>query len=237
VELGPRAGDFYIVKSGLEEGALVVTNGAFRIDSELQIQAKPSMMSPSGGAPPPGHDHGSPEPVVTSSPESSHDAIMEFLSESEEVVESLTPVYKAYFAAQMALANDDHTGAVRASDELFKASSSVDMGAFSHAGHDRWMTILADIRAAATTISGSENIEIARSGFFELSKAAIDLHDSFGHAGGKDFYLTFCPMARDNAGAYWLQTVDIVWNSFYGEAMLRCGEIKQPLAPIDGETE
>jgi len=46
VVLGPRAGDYYIVKSGLEEGEIVVTNGNFKIDSAMQIQAKPSMMSP-----------------------------------------------------------------------------------------------------------------------------------------------------------------------------------------------
>jgi Cu(I)/Ag(I) efflux system membrane fusion protein len=38
-------------------------------------------------------------------------------------------------------------------------------------------------------------------------------------------------MARDNQGAYWLQTVDTVYNSFYGEMMLRCGEIKEKLSP------
>jgi Cu(I)/Ag(I) efflux system membrane fusion protein len=46
VVLGPRAGDYYIVHSGLEEGELVVTHGNFKIDSALQIQAKPSMLSP-----------------------------------------------------------------------------------------------------------------------------------------------------------------------------------------------
>jgi len=45
VLLGPRAGDHYLVEEGLKEGDLVVTNGAFKIDSALQIQAKPSMMS------------------------------------------------------------------------------------------------------------------------------------------------------------------------------------------------
>ena len=48
VVLGPRAGDFYIVLSGLAEGELVVTKGNFKIDSALQIQAKPSMMNPTG---------------------------------------------------------------------------------------------------------------------------------------------------------------------------------------------
>jgi hypothetical protein len=46
VVLGPRAGDYYIVRSGLAEGQRVVTQGNFKIDSALQIQAKPSMMSP-----------------------------------------------------------------------------------------------------------------------------------------------------------------------------------------------
>jgi membrane fusion protein, copper/silver efflux system len=57
IVLGPRAGDYYLVRSGLKEGDLVVTNGNFKIDSALQIQAKPSMMTPEGGGGS-GHDHG-----------------------------------------------------------------------------------------------------------------------------------------------------------------------------------
>ena len=56
VVLGPRAGDYYLVKSGLTEGEIVVTNGNFKIDSAMQIEAKPSMMSPAGEAAPAGHD-------------------------------------------------------------------------------------------------------------------------------------------------------------------------------------
>ncbi|MBI4773188.1 MAG: efflux RND transporter periplasmic adaptor subunit [Deltaproteobacteria bacterium] len=46
VVLGPRAEDYYIVFSGLEPGEMVVAKGAFKIDSALQIQARPSMMNP-----------------------------------------------------------------------------------------------------------------------------------------------------------------------------------------------
>ncbi|WP_372807910.1 efflux RND transporter periplasmic adaptor subunit, partial [Pontiella sp.] len=45
IALGARLGDFYAVESGLEEGERVVTRGAFKLDAEMQIQAKPSMMS------------------------------------------------------------------------------------------------------------------------------------------------------------------------------------------------
>jgi Cu(I)/Ag(I) efflux system membrane fusion protein len=51
IELGRRAGNYYIVKSGLGEGQVVVSRGAFKIDSEVQIQAKPGMMSMESGEP------------------------------------------------------------------------------------------------------------------------------------------------------------------------------------------
>ncbi|MCH7908543.1 MAG: metal transporter, partial [Candidatus Hydrogenedentes bacterium] len=51
IVLGLRAGDYYLVRSGLREGERVVTNGNFKIDSALQLMAKPSMMSPEGGTP------------------------------------------------------------------------------------------------------------------------------------------------------------------------------------------
>jgi Cu(I)/Ag(I) efflux system membrane fusion protein len=48
IVLGPRAGDFYVVRIGLSEGDLVVTRGNFKVDSAVQLMAKPSMMNPQG---------------------------------------------------------------------------------------------------------------------------------------------------------------------------------------------
>ena len=49
VVLGPRAGGYYLVRHGLAEGERVVENGSFKLDAELQIKARPSMMTPEGG--------------------------------------------------------------------------------------------------------------------------------------------------------------------------------------------
>jgi len=46
VELGPKTGDFYPVRSGLAEGEEVVTAGTMKIDSAMQIAGFPSMTSP-----------------------------------------------------------------------------------------------------------------------------------------------------------------------------------------------
>jgi len=49
IVLGPKVGRQFIVENGLSEGELVVSQGAFKLDSELQIKAKPSMMNPNAG--------------------------------------------------------------------------------------------------------------------------------------------------------------------------------------------
>jgi Cu(I)/Ag(I) efflux system membrane fusion protein len=229
VELGPRAGDFYVVKSGIAEGELVVSNGAFKIDSELQIQAKPSMMSPVGGAATGGHQHGASTAVAGSNANHEETAVEQSES-SVKTREALVPVYNRYFEVQMALAKDDLANAKKAGADLSTAIKNVDMSVFSRNGHGRWMELSKKLTKHADRISDAKDIKVARDGFFYLSEATIDLHESFGHAGKESFYLTHCPMARDGDGAYWLQTENIVWNSFYGESMLRCGSIKETLA-------
>ena len=82
IVLGPRAGDVFLVKEGLSAGDEVVTHGAFKIDSALQIQAKPSMMNP---------------------PEDS-DVVTPSLQIDTSAAASLIP---GYFALQDALAADD----------------------------------------------------------------------------------------------------------------------------------
>jgi Cu(I)/Ag(I) efflux system membrane fusion protein len=46
VTLGPEAGDYYVVKSGLMEGETIVVNGAFKVDAAAQLEGKRSMMHP-----------------------------------------------------------------------------------------------------------------------------------------------------------------------------------------------
>jgi Cu(I)/Ag(I) efflux system membrane fusion protein len=237
VELGPRAGDFYVVRSGLEEGELVVTNGTFKIDSELQIRAKPSMMSPSGGAAGAGHRHGGLQGGIEAvKSETSSDATAS-LKETGGVLTALASVYEAYFEVQMALANDRHAEAMGAAGRLEQAASEVNMDALTGAGHRIWMEIIGPLRSAVEDLARSDGFAAARDAFFDLSNAMIELHSNFGHPGDSPYYLVHCPMARDNAGANWLQTDKVVWNPFYGESMLRCGEIVRELPPVADGTE
>lgn len=233
VELGPRAGDFYLVKSGLSEGEMVVTNGAFKIDSELQIHAKPSMMFADTKESSGSSQHTASTPIERPSALAMNAVAKNTTAKPEETtVSALTPVYKSYFELQMALASDDLEEATKAYGELKERIADVDMELFEGEDHASWMKLSQSMTKFAEEGNKAKDIEASRMAFLGFSKDIIALHDKFGHAEDENFYLTFCPMANNNKGAYWLQTVDTVYNSFYGSAMLRCGSIKQKLEPI-----
>lgn len=58
VKVGPRAGVFYPVISGLSEGDRVAARGNFLLDSQFQIRGLPSLFNKEGQAMAPGHQHG-----------------------------------------------------------------------------------------------------------------------------------------------------------------------------------
>ncbi len=58
IVVGPRAGDYYPVLSGLRPGQRIAVRGNFLIDSQFQVNGLPSLFYPSGQAPAGGHQHG-----------------------------------------------------------------------------------------------------------------------------------------------------------------------------------
>jgi len=228
VLLGPRAGDYYIVKDGLSEGERVVVNGAFKIDAELQIRAKPSMMSPDDSTNEP-----DPSDVGSRLAAVADEADDEPLDLSHEAVSALTPSYDAYFRFQEALAADDLEAAVTAVSGLIDALDAVDATLFKGAAGMPWAEHSSNVFRPAMAAAGGQDIETLRTSFEKVSYGMIDLHKRFGHAGDRTYYLAFCPMAFDNKGAHWLQTDSIINNPYFGDMMLRCGEIQDRMASTD----
>lgn len=233
IKIGPKAGEFYIVYEGLSEGETIVTNGAFKIDAELQIQAKPSMMSPEGGTAPMVHDHGQMKNAEskTTTDHSEHSAInhSDSLIITEKMQAVLTPLYNSYFELQMALAMDDAESAQKHYNAIAQAHAQINKKEFTGVASDKFSEFSKQIDKYSRLGKTAGDIVTARDLFFNLSKTMIQLEKTFGHADDKNFYLTFCPMTRDNKGAFWLQTVDTVYNSFYGDMMLHCGSIEDTI--------
>jgi Cu(I)/Ag(I) efflux system membrane fusion protein len=226
VVLGPRAGDFYIVRSGLREGEEVVVKGAFRIDSAMQIAAKPSMMTPGGaGAGNIVLEHaetggGIAEPATR-------------YRAPDAFIFSLKPVYAAYLDAQEALAADDLGGFVRAQSDLKMALRLVEEPGLVGEALGEWRRAAARLRLdrAVTTI------EEARTHFERMSDAIIALEHGFGHRGGETWHVAYCPMAFDNEGAEWLQRGTTINNPYFGASMPRCGEIRGAYPPLNASAQ
>ncbi|MDP3920747.1 MAG: efflux RND transporter periplasmic adaptor subunit [Candidatus Omnitrophota bacterium] len=228
IVLGPRAGNHYLVKSGLAEGERVVVNGNFKIDSALQIQAKPSMMNPEGGAGGGGHD--------MSKMDGSRDAKQSDQEMApEEFLEQLSPVYEAYFEYQTALAMDDFEKAKAALGAIKEAFGGVDMNLLEDQLHAKWMDLDQRINNSIVLGLEAQTIEDIRTDVLEdMSGELISLERTFGHVGAGDHYKVFCPMASAAKGAAWLQSNDQIMNPFFGKEMQTCGTLQDKFASRRG---
>ena len=212
IVLGPRAGDYYLVKHGLAEGERVVIKGNFKIDAELQIQAKPSMMSPGAGN---SHD---------SSPVAGPEI-------SSAFQEQLTRVVRSYLQVQNALSADDFDGAVSAAAVLAEAVDAVDMQLVPGDEHMAWMMASGKLKNSLANIIAPDDIEAIRKTFASLSDEIVALVKRFG-VSGISLYQFKCPMALDGSGAFWLQKDSDTRNPYYGESMLQCGEVIEVLQGV-----
>ena len=223
VVLGPRAGDFYIVREGLTRGERVVVNGAFRIDSAMQIAAKPSMMTPAGGG------GGDPHAGHGTMAGGAMPSMPERVSVPDSFVFALKPVYSAYLDAQEALAADDMGGFSQAAGDLRTALGFVEEAGLVGEPLGVWRRAAAQLRVEP----GMTDIERARARFEGMSEAIISLQRRFGHRGSEAWHLAHCPMAFDNKGAVWLQRGEQINNPYFGASMLRCGDIRESFEPLD----
>lgn len=111
VELGSRAGDDYVIESGVEAGERVVTNGTFKVDAAAQLSDKLSMMNrePGSGANQGSHNHGDME-MDDAEMNNSEMEQMEDHSE-HQMQEDLDVVVPEYLKLREALSNDDFESA------------------------------------------------------------------------------------------------------------------------------
>ncbi|RME51434.1 MAG: DUF3347 domain-containing protein, partial [Deltaproteobacteria bacterium] len=239
IVLGPRAEKDYIVYSGLSEGERVVVNGNFKLDSALQIQAKPSMMSPEGGAAPAGHAHhgGTPEKAATGhgKGKTGDGATQEKIETPEAFRRELGAFLDAYLSFVEALARDDGKGAKEAVTQMKKRLSEVNMALLSGEAHVAWMRGAEELDRTLRQAQKAGDLSEFRSALAPLSDTLTGILETFGYERKAPVYRMFCPMAFDAKGANWLQREKKVANPYFGKKMPDCGAEKGAI-PLRGGT-
>jgi Cu(I)/Ag(I) efflux system membrane fusion protein len=236
VVLGPRTGDWYIVQEGLVEGELVVARGAFKIDSELQIRGRPSMMQPEGGAPPV-HDHGGAGGHASGQHAAGQQAAAAAATVEIQAPESfrieLGGLVRAQFALVRALAGDDPEAARTAAQAVDEALHAVNGRALEGAtARATWNEQAEAMHQGLSELAVAPNLDGQRQHFESFSDALTAAVQVFGIEDAGPVYRAMCPMVQGREG-YWLQDEEVVANPYYGAAMLRCGEIVETLAEED----
>lgn len=227
VSLGNKIGDSYEVLEGLYSGNEIVTHGTFTVDAAAQLQGKKSMMNKKGGKTVTGHEGHLGMDKNLSNTEMNETKMNERLKVSEKFKGQLRDIYNNYINLKDALINEDIKGSSQNASKLLSNLSKVDMKLLNEEAHNHWMTIETEIKSSATSIASSKNIKTQRNHFKHLSSHFINAIQLFGI--NEKVYVEFCPMADNNKGAYWLSQEEKIRNPYFGDAMLKCGEIKQTI--------
>ncbi len=249
VRLGMRAGDNYVVLEGLDEGERIVTRGAFQIDSAMQIQAKPSMMQAAEeqDAETRGRGDRAEDDTETRRRGDAGKAGSARQSASAPKADAsryvagamyhdhFKPVLQAYFDLAAALVAGDADKSTASTAALRKALSGViphGLPAGDEPVFKKYVAAIGD----SLPKSDKASVEQLRQQLPAITAALRSYLRAFGHNLGAPVYRIHCPMAFDNKGADWLSPDDKVLNPYFGDKMLRCGEVVGQIAPDGRES-
>ncbi|WP_111710040.1 efflux RND transporter periplasmic adaptor subunit [Lutibacter citreus] len=224
IELGNQIGSNYQVLEGLNNGDEIVTNGTFTIDAEAQLQGKKSMMNKEGGKTTTGHE-GHLKMMVNASENEKPIIKNERLKVPREFQNQLKKVFESYIKLKDGLVDENSIKIIEGSNNLLVNLTQVNMKLLNNNAHNYWMTLEKEIIASTTSISKTSDIKMQRSYFKYLSENLTIAVNLFGV--NEKIYNQFCPMADKNKGAYWLSKEKEIFNPYFGDAMLKCGEVKQ----------
>ncbi|KKO45432.1 RND transporter [Arsukibacterium ikkense] len=228
ITLGRRFNGQYQVLSGLEEGELVVTKGAFRLDSELQIRGLPSMMAPDGVSADPHAAHLPDKSPVQSNVKSQVKKTVKTTTQQPAqddfrlTAAAEAALLAAYQQAYLALTVDDLAGWQQAMAVFWQQVAAI-------AWPDNFPGIVRALNAGADNLQQVTSLAEARQQFYRHNLGLLRLAELGVLAAG--WYQAYCPMARAGEGAAWLQPQAELLNPYFGPAMLRCGDIQHRFDP------
>ena len=128
--------------------------------------------------------------------------------------DKLNAVYQHYIHLTTALTNADAAEAKIASAAVEAGAKEIDGGV--------------SIANAAAKITSATDLEAQRKEYSTLSDEFITLVKKSGLTSG-ELYIDYCPMALNHEGAYWVSNSKEIRNPYFGDKMLKCGEVKETI--------
>lgn len=201
ITIGSSLGDYYIVENGLSDGEEIVTNGVFAIDGAAQLNGNYSMMNRE---------------------------INNFITVSDKFTEQLSDFVNQYFELKNSLVKSNFQLTQSNAKKLESVFNKIDMKLLNEEAHSIWMEQYSKLKINIGQLQTSKDIEKQRKIFSDLSNQMIEIAETFGLK-IETVYVAYCPMALDDKGAFWLSEKEEINNPYFGDKMLRCGEVKKKI--------
>lgn len=202
INLGASLGAYYIVNGGLSEGEEIVTNGVFSIDGAAQLSGNYSMMNR---------------------------ATDNTIAVPDQFAGQLSAFVLQYFELKNSLVKSNFQQSKTDARRLLAALDKIDMKLLQDEAHAVWMQHYTKLKKTVGAMQSVRDIDNLRSVFSALSDQVVETAETF-RLNISTVYITFCPMALDNKGAYWLSETEVISNPYFGEKMLKCGEIRKKIS-------
>lgn len=198
IHTGLKLGEFYEVLEGLEEGEQIVSRGTFTVDAAAQLAGKYAMMNPK-----------------------TDEALAEKIKMDESSSQHLTQVVRQYTQLKDVLVKTEANN--KADVNQLKKLLQQDFNS-SLEGQELGQLRRYFKQMSQTIQNWPDEIEAQRQQFKSLSDLLIDLLNDYQWQ-GDNLYVQYCPMVNDNEGASWLSFEEEIYNPYFGNVMLHCGEV------------
>ena len=133
-----------------------------------------------------------------------------------------------YFAVNKALIEDNNEGAKIEAKAFAVNLAKFDMSKLEGEQMDFYHVQLEQISTGLKLVTESVDIEESRTGLSNVSEGMYALVKAY-RPNENELYLQFCPMAKNNEGAYWISDTKEIINPYMGQMMPTCGMTKEKI--------
>ena len=235
VTLGDEMDDSYIVLEGLQAGEEVVSNGAFKVDAAAQLAGNYSMMNPP-------LERGEMKSMVhrpqSMIQEEKHEHMplansqypttnrQHPIPNTQHLIPNSQQLLDTYFKLKNALVASEPEQVTHAAHAALKLLKDLKAPSLQSKQKKLWQEYHQQLSDHYHQLAKEKELDAQRKVFQALTASMTLVIQQF-EVGETPVYQTYCPMAFDNQGAYWLSETNEVRNPYFGDAMLNCGWVEK----------
>lgn len=145
-----------------------------------------------------------------------------------EFTTALGQMHQHYRTMAQAFVDDDAKAADAAAKKMREQVESLSVDGLDSKAKDAWASHRKVLRTSLHQLTSAADLDKKREHFSHISEAMYCALKSFGGINQK-VHVSFCPMALDGQGAYWLADKPEIENPYMGQKMAGCGEVKETI--------